>query len=369
MNLKLHSPTSLTSLQKAAVLINALEMRSADALLDQMPAEQAARVREMLLDLDDVPVEAQEEVIAEFLRNGGRMQAAVIASDDGVELELSEQSARTSAPAFQFLATASPALLADFLRQEHPQTVAVVLAHLDPDQAARVLERLPSELSMESLARMARLHQLSPEVLADLEHEIRLQLLPQIEAEHRPQGLAGASAVLSALNDPLRKRMLGQLAQRDQALVRQLGYLDAGTNHAPTSSQPKNRVPAQAAKLQAITNSASDLVAHHQPRITFAQLTELNNAALKQIFAQADPQLLILALTGADERFVQRILNQLPTTDAAALRQRLNHPGALRLRDVDAAQEQLAQLAVELHEQGVVQLPKMASTPRFSLQT
>lgn len=336
-------------------------MRSADVLLEQMPPEQADRVRAELVQLDEIPADLQEQVIAQFLQSGGKLPQLNTQPADEVELELSDAAipaalAASDAPyvpqaPFAFLRDASAGLLAEFLRQEHPQTVAVILAHLDPDQAARVMERLPAELSTESLARMARLHQLSPEVLADLESEIRLQLLPQIEAEHRPQGLAGASAVLSALNDPLRKRMLGQLAHRDRALVRQLGYLEATTSRADPVAAT------QAARLTANPPSPKPAAKPARSAIRFSQLTEMSDAALKRVFAAADPQLLILALTGADERLVQRILKQLPAADAAALRQRLNHPGPLRLRDVDSAQEQLAQLAADMHEMGVVQLP------------
>lgn len=366
------------------MLINALDMRSADALLEQMHADQADRVRSALLQLDEIPAELQEQVIAEFLQSGGKLptmtgQPAYSQQqpEEGVELELSSEVipeakpqsySSSQLPPFYFLRDASAGLLADFLRQEHPQTVAVILAHLDPDQAARVLERLPSELSMESLARMARLHQLSPEILADLESEIHQQLAPQIEAERRPHGLAGASAVLSALNDPLRKRMLGQLAHRDQALVRQLGYLDTSpAREAAPRTQSVSQT--QAARLTAKAKEPLTTPKAAPLPIKFSQFAELSEATLKRIFAEADPQLLILALTGAEERLVQRILKQLPAVDAAALRQRLSHPGPLRLRDVDAAQDQIAQLAVELHEMGVVQLPFKQLQQHLSLQT
>src|SRR5262249_40602384 len=209
-----------------------------------------------------------------------------------------------------------------------------------------------------------RLHQVSPEVLLDLESEILAQLLPQIEAERRPQGLAGASAVLSALNDPLRKRMLGQLAHRDQALVRQLGYLDAG-RHTPPPVAPVAQ--SQAALLA--PSVATTPPAKKHAAIRFTQFVDLSDATLKRIFAEADPQVLLLALTGADERLVQRIMKQLPARDAAAVRQRLNNPGPLRLRDVDTAQQELAQLAVELHELGAIRIPFLATQESLSLQS
>jgi flagellar motor switch protein FliG len=372
----------LAPLQKTAVLIHSHDMRAADALLDQMPAAQAARVREALLELTDVPAELQEAVIGEFLSSGGKLPIAASSNEhsDGVELELSSAAAHVEYPlappaeindsrltGFAFLQDASPGLLADFLRQEHPQTVAVILANLDPDQAARVLERLPAELSTESLARMARLHQLSPEVLTDLAEEIRLQLLPRIDAERRPQGLAGASAVLSALNDPLRRRMLGQLAHRDQSLVRQLGYLDAN-QPPPARTAATSMASTQAAKLTIPAPVAPTVPARKPTTISFADLAELGDASLKRVFAQAEPQVVILALTGADERFVNRILRQLPTREAAALQRCLNHPGPLRLRDVDAAQQELAAIAVDLHEQQVIRVPQLQSQ-HLSLQS
>jgi flagellar motor switch protein FliG len=375
LNHALPSPTALTPLQKAAVLINSLDMRAADALLDQMPPAQAERIREALLQLHDVSAEAQEAVIAEFLQSGGKLPASLADEDNGVELELTadvpvEQTATAGLSPFYFLQDASPSLLAEFLRAEHPQTVAVILANLDPDQAARVLERLPAELSMESLARMARLHELTPEVIGDLADEIRSQLMPKIEAERRPHGLAGASAVLSALNDPLRKRMLGQLAHRDQSLVRQLGYLDGNKPASSLASARRDRAlsTSQAAQL---TKQSPEPAASTPPRkhnLSFADVAELSDAALKCIFAHAEPQVVILALTGAESRLVQRILRQLPARDAASLRQRLNHPGPLRLRDVDSAQKELAAIAVDLHEQHVIEIPQLR-TDHLSLQS
>lgn len=366
----------LSPLQKAAILIHSLDMRSADALLDQMPAEQASRVRDALLELDDVPAEAQERVISEFLSNGGRLPVLPAApNDSGVELDLSDAAvastdnsataAYTTVGHFDFLKLATPSLLSEFLRLEHPQTVAVVLANVEPDQAARVLERLPSELSTESLARMARLYQLTDDVLADLADEIRLQLLPRIEAERRPQGLAGASAVLSALNDSQRKQMLGKLAHRDHALVRQLGYL----NGADSLAKPK---PTESVSIETITHETAVPVpaVRTTSRIQFEQLTTLGDDTLKRIFAAAEPQTLLLALTGADDRLIQRILRQLPAAEATALRQRLNHPGPLRLRDVDAAQQQLSQIAVEMHELRQIRLPFLpVPSPPLSLQS
>jgi flagellar motor switch protein FliG len=131
---------------------------------------------------------------------------------------------------------------------------------------------------------------------------------------------------------------------------------------------PRPRIAGtQAAKLAAQQPVASPSLRRFA--LNFADFAELSDFALKKVFAHAEPQVVILALTGADERLVQRILKQLPTRDAAALRQRLNHPGALRLRDMDAAQQTLVAIAIDLHAQRAIAVPQLDSAKHLSLQS
>jgi flagellar motor switch protein FliG len=99
------------------------------------------------------------------------------------------------------------------------------------------------------------------------------------------------------------------------------------------------------------------------PTIAFADLARLSDRSLQAVFAAADPAVVLLALTGADERLLSRVLRRLPAKDRAVLRQRLEHPGPVRLREIEQAQAQVAAVASRLAREG--ESPKPAA-PRFA---
>jgi flagellar motor switch protein FliG len=223
--------------------------------------------------------------------------------------------------------------------------VAVILTQLPPGQAAATLERLPAELATLALERLAWLATPSPESLADLGRELREQLGPNSRsAAAQSESLDRLSAVLSAMPGGQRQQVLINLAARNAGLV---GRLGVATPTAP---------PLFAADFQRY-HIETPAPGAEEPLIEFDQLPQLDDEALRQVLAAADPQLTLLALTGADERLAGRILRKLPARDAAVLRERLEHPGPVRLRELDEARAELAAIASRLVREGQIELP------------
>lgn len=368
------------SLRKAAVLISALDEPTADAILQQMSPDDAAKVRSALIELDEIPADEQQQALADFLRQQGA--PAVVATDSNeVSLEIDPQFEATAyqppspappalshdEPSFDFLQHVEPKALAAVLGREHPQTVAVVVSRLAAEQAAIVLQELPAALATDALERIAWLDELAPEIQADLARALRQQLAPHIKtAQAGPESLAHVSAVLSAMDYRQRELFVLQLAQRNTALVERLGLF-------PAAKSPPGE-PVQVASLRYRLDSPGDLQTGRRMSsqslapppsattledswLTFTDLMLLNDAALRSIFAAADPDVALLALTGAEPRLIARILRKLPARDAALLRQRLEHPGPLRVRDVEQAQAALAAIASRLAHEGTITLP------------
>jgi len=403
------------TLRKAAILISTLDDRTADALLDQMGPEQAQRVRDAIMQLDDIPADEQQQVIAEFLGRGSSAPSSQI-DDDGVELSESlvqqierpgqsyasltgisasdEARRRANRQPFEFLRNVDSGVLARLLGREHPQTIAVVMAHLPPEQVAEILAALPPETSIEALGRMARLDELAPEVLEDLERELESRLPHMATARLQPQGVASIQAVLDVLDQSRRSQILEKLGQKDARLLRRLGYVPAGEN--PFNEEQRSRTTqgaapsfarfpwdaAEAAENEAqpqqavqsfrvsVDNgldlmndpsrslSAEQQVSRDEPvRLQFEHFNLISDAALTTIVEQADAATLELALTGADARIIRRVLRMLPVREAARWRQRLERPSPLRLRDIELAREALARLAMRLARQGEITLP------------
>jgi flagellar motor switch protein FliG len=352
------------SLRKAAILIAALDERAADALLEQMGPEQAARVRSAVMELADISDDEQQRVLAEFLqRQGSPALAAAAESDAGVELELAEvEPAEITEPPplethITFLSSIASEALARVLRSENPQTVAAVLAHLQPEQTAEVLEHLPAALATEALARMASIDQLAPVVLADLERELRTRIDREVgSAALPPQSVKRVSAVLSAMDYRQRERVVLQLSERNSALAGRLGLCPprSGTNTVRAYQATAFRYRIERPEAHAEPAPRRERVA---AVLQFADLAALDDHSLRAVFAAAEPAVVLLALTGADDRLLDRVLRDLSPREATVLRQRLDHPGPLKLRDIERAQEELATIASRLAVEGAIRLP------------
>jgi flagellar motor switch protein FliG len=357
------------SIRKAAILVSTLDDRAADALLEQMGDEMAARVRSALVALEEIPAEEQQAVLTEFFAGNRPAAASVRSGDARVELDISlvpridepapaEPTSRPDQRPFAFLEDVPPHETARVLARESAQTAAVVMVQLEARLAAELLESLPADLATDALERMAWLDEPAADVLADIERQLRLELAPQLPPHKRPDSLTGMQALLGAMDADARDRVLAGLGQRNVRLARQLGYVRDDSKTAVTryrverlSNDTRVNPPHREA------NASRSPVKHPAPLVEFDDLLTLSDEALRRVFAAADPKVVLLALTGAPEALLARILGQLPAADAATLRKRLNHPGAMRLSDIETAQEQLAAVARRLAEEGAIVLP------------
>jgi len=365
-------------LRKAAILVASLDARSADALLDEMGAEAAARVRNAVMELGEIDPREQQQIMRDFVGQQTRRSAGQHA---GVELDPSLVARLHTQPgaddaaqrpgddrpsAFGFLDLASPADLAHVLVREHPQTAAIVISHLAPARAADVLGRLPHSLQAEALIRIARLKTPPEEVMHDIEHEMQALLQHRRQLEPVvPQGLDAIRAILHATAGAQRQTLLAELVRQDRTLAH---HLDDDLPAPPEPAEvggpdlERSTPPGPSADHASSRPQAGETHARHAaPRrtITFADLETLEDAALAQVLHRSSPQTAILALAGASHDFVVRILRQLPAREAAQLERKMQQLGPLRLDDIERAQLHLAEAAQQLLDEGTFTLPEV----------
>jgi flagellar motor switch protein FliG len=321
------------ALRKAAVLIASLDRAMADALLAQMTAEQARAVTEAIQSLGDVESHEQQAVIEEFFRIGPLMPEK---SPPGIELDSQsalhlgtrmasagalasgtersgrgghDVSADQSAPPFRCLDEASSGALARYLQREHPQTIAVVISQLTSERAAEVLALLPAQLQGEVTLRLVHLDKTDPEILDEIERGMQTWIWQQSRSTRAPvAGLETLRGILAAADVGAKNTILRNLAQRDRRLASKL------------SSAPRRNV-------------------------TFADLEQFGDPALANVLRHAPSEIVLLALAGARQEFLERVIRLIPAEDAQLLRRGLDNLGPTRLSDVERAQQELADVA------------------------
>jgi len=369
-------------LRKAAIVISTLDTASADRLLEQMPPEHASLIRRALVELDDIHSAEQDKVIHEFLHS---REPHATAMDTGVELDpsllrriesqspdkLATAAVDTNASPFRFLHEAATDAIGRLLQRENPQIAAVVLSHLPPEKAANILVHLSPDVQAAVLRRVADLDSAHPDVLRDLESELQLLLADQLPTTGlRSTGLAAVHAILRAADSRDRKDILENLHDRDGELATRLHRAPSITagppNHLPISpaapvdqAGPISRGPKPQPEYSEplIAETADTKAMAAVTHVSFADVTQLSSADLARLFHRCDPQVTLLALTGAEEAFVERLFAELPPRDAKLLRRRMQQLGPLLLRDVESAQQRLADVAARMANEGAIQIP------------
>jgi len=320
-------------LRKAAILVASLDTAAADAVLDQLSPAQARQVREIVIEFEDIDQGEQRRVIDEFFNVG-----PAPANDNGVELdgrlawlasrggeEVVEQPAPSTVPAalpFRFLQETEADKLVRALVHERPQTIALVLSHMPPAKSGAVLARLPEAVQVEVVQRLIDLEETDPEILREVEEALRGRLAdplrgyPDVQTQRRRvAGLAAVAGILQATDGRTGIRILDNLASRDRTLAEKL-----------------------------------------LPRpMAFDDLAGVEDDVLAETFEEAGSQLMLPALFGAAPELIERVLACVSANDGEELRQQVNHPGPIRLRDVDEARRQVARIAsrVNYKESGI----------------
>ena len=263
------------------------------------------------------------------------------------------------------LQNASPEKLAIYLDQEHPQLIAVVMVHLSPERAAKVLGHLPVSLRTDVIQRVANVAETNPDVLREVELALDSRFQREKNAEKKPAlGLAAAQAILAAAKAGTRQELAASLGRGQRDVTTPLGSTkepSIGNSARTASPSPKGNVSAAPAPVP--TRNRAEVPEAHSPKtpagpqIDFQEVAKFENRELVFILGHVDPQVALLALTGADQRLVDRILKQLPKGDARAFREKMKQMGPLRISDVLEAQQEFAREAGRLIAKGMIHNP------------
>jgi flagellar motor switch protein FliG len=214
------------------------------------------------------------------------------------------------------LADIDPRVIGRILSREYPQTSALVLSQLPPVQASEVLLAVPDEYRVEVMMRLARLDQISEEMLVELTQALKREL----------SGLEGAMQA---------QEMVGI----DRA-VQIFGNLDRGS---------------ESALLEAIAEQDEDIAQQVRERMfTFDDLLEVDDRGIQTLLRNVESRTLVLALRGATDELKEKFLKNVSKRVASSIVEDLDTLGPVRLSEVEGAQKQIANSARELQERGEI---------------
>jgi flagellar motor switch protein FliG len=318
----------LTGPQKAAVLMLALGETHCAQLFSMMHEDEIKEVSSAMAQLGPVRSEVVERLCVDFAEHIGGT-GSLVGSFENTERLLSKTMPRDRVlqimeeirgPAgrtmWDKLGNVNEAVLANYLKNEYPQTVAVVLSKIKSEHAARVLTMLPDGFAMEVVMRMLRMESVQKDVLEGVEKTLRAEFMSNLARSTRRDAHEMMADIFNNLDRSSEAKFIGALEERNREAADRIKSL----------------------------------------MFTFDDLQRLTPAAVQTLLRSTDKSKLPVALKGANEKVRELFFSNLSERAGKMLREEIESLGPVRLRDVDEAQAAIVLLAKEMSAQGQIEI-------------
>jgi flagellar motor switch protein FliG len=327
------SGKTLTGPERAAVLMLALGESYGEKIWKLLDDDELRTLSITMSSLGTVEAESVEGLLLEFV---GRLSAsgAILGNYDATERLLQQYLPKDRVagimdeirgPAgrnmWEKLSNVQEQVLANYLKNEYPQTVAVVLSKLRPEHAARVLAILPEETALDVVMRMLKMESVQKEVIERLENTLRTEFMSNLSQTRRRDAHEVMAEIFNNFDRQTETRFI-------------------------TTLEEQNRESAERIK---------------QLMFTFDDLIKLDAGSAQTLMRHIDKDKLAIALKGASDTVRQFFLGNMSSRAAKMLVDDMQALGPVRLRDVDEAQALLVNLAKDLAAKGEIMISKNRS--------
>lgn len=312
--------------QKAAALMMSIGEEYASAIFSQLHDDEIRELSQTMSSLGRIDANIVEELIMQFVdqftSSGAvvgsydsteRLLAKIMDKDkvDGIMDEIRGPAGRTL---WDKLANVSEEILANYLKNEYPQTVAVVLNKISNDHSAKVLGLLPENFAMEVIMRMLRMEPVQKEVLQDVEKTLRNEFMSNLARTSRSDAHEEMAEIFNQFDRNTESRFLAALEERNAE---------------------------SAEKIKSLM-------------FTFDDLAKLDATGVQTVLREVDKDKLGIALKGSNDEIKDLFLSNMSERAAKILREDMESMGPVRVREVDESQTYVVGIAKNLADKGEI---------------
>lgn len=314
----------LSGEEKAVILLRAIGEDAAAQVLKCLEPKEIRRIGAFMKETATITREEEDEVIAEFEKANARGEMgfegkeyikSVLTKALGPDkaVRILESLTSTSYPGLEALKWVDAKAVVQLVKIEHPQTIAVILAHMDTDQASQVLAGLPEALRADVALRLATMEEVRPEVLQELSDALQESLLDGRGA--RAMSIGGAKVIvdiLARLDKGTESAVIAKIAERDQTLADSIRAL----------------------------------------MFVFDDLAKLDDRGVQELLKEVNKEELPLALRGASPDVQEKFFRNMSARAAQMLKDDMEARGPVKLSDVEKAQQNILKVCRKLEEEG-----------------
>lgn len=326
----------LKGFEKAAILVNYLGSDAAKALLKYMDDGDIRKLLTVMGKFRIVPIEVTKRVLEEFYELISESEDYIFSdkstSKDTIVDAVGEERARgilghlnvrtSQRPTLESLEVVDAKSLANFLINEHPQTVSVILAHLEPEKKGEVLKRLPEALQAEVVLRMANLDHVAPELISEVDRVLKEELANTATVEQASLGgVQPVAEMLNVMDKNTEKSIMSRIEEKDPILAEEIRKL----------------------------------------MFVFEDINKIDDKGIQTLLKEVPNDKLLLALKTANEEIRGKIFKNISQRAAQMLKEDLSNMGPSRLSDVEHAQQEIVNVARRLESEGKILIARGGS--------
>ena len=317
-----------SGLRKAAVLLVSLGEERASKILSVLDSEMIELITTEIAQVEAVEDQEQESVIKEFYQlslarkyyeTGGIAYARQLLERSLPQeraseiLESVEQSIRMTP--FNFLRKTEPSNILTFIRDEHPQTIALIMAHLKPEQAAEVLSGLAAPKQVDVIKRLSHMEDTSPEVIREVEAGLEGRLASLVGQKlERAGGIEASAEVLNFADRATEKGILEAIEQDDPELVENIRRL----------------------------------------MFVFEDILLVDDRGVQKVLQEVDHETLAMALKSATDEVKDKVFRNLSERARTVIQEDMEYMGPVRLTEVEAAQQKIVDMIRRMEDAGEI---------------
>ena len=317
-----------TGRQKAAVFLVTIGSEISAEIFKYLREDEIETLTFEIARLETIDAEQKDAILQEFQE---LMMANQFISTGGIDYarELLEKSlgsqkaidiinrltSSLQVRPFDFIRRTDPAHLLNFIQQEHPQTIALILAYLEPNKASVILQNLPHEVQSDVARRIATMDRTSPEVLREVERVLEKKLSTLSSEDYTTAG--GVESIVEILN------------LVDRASEKQI--------------------------IEALEDEDPELAEEIKKRMfVFEDIVMLDDRAIQKVMREVDSQELAKALKSVDTEVQDKIFRNMSKRAAGMLKEDMEYMGPIRLKDVEEAQQKIVSIIRHLEDNGEI---------------
>lgn len=323
----------LRGIEKAAVLANYLGKDAIKVLFTSLDDADVRKLLNAMQKYRVVPVHVTKKVLEEYYEliseTDDYIFSEKVFAKETINDALGEERARGILGGVNFKSGGGGGLeslemvdaksLATFLSGEHPQTICVILAHLEPEKKSEVLQRLPEALQAEIVLRMSSLDQVSPELIREIDNVLKQEFANMSSFENASLGgVQSVSEMLNVMDKNTSTSIMSRIEEKDPLLAEEIRKL----------------------------------------MFVFTDLVKVDDKGIQTLLKEVSNDKLLLALKTATDEIKNKILKNISARAAEMLRDDLSNMGPARLSDVDSAQQEVVNIARKLEAEGKIMIAR-----------